>query len=215
MEIREVREGDVLVLAPEGNISGTEETAAIETKFATALKGGTRFIVFDCSGLEQVPSPAIRVLLMTSRKLNGMSGRLVLCGMSAKAQKAFSISGLDKDFVVVATRDEALHRVLEPVPASPPRAPRASPPGPPAKAERPAAPVPAPPASVPAPAPPVLAQVPAAVPDRPDPREALATVILETLRVNVPRREPASRTARSDLAALANGVLTALRVGRE
>jgi anti-anti-sigma factor len=200
MEIRDVREGDVVVLIPEGRIAGSEETSAIEVKLATALKAGVRFIVFDSRGLEQVPSPAIRVLLMTSRKLNGISGRLVLCGMCATAQKAFSVSGLDKDFVVVATREEALRRVLEPVPPSPPRTPKASP-----------APVLAQvPAQVPTPVP---APVPA--PDRPDPREALAAVVLETLRVHVPRREPASRIARSDLATLANGVLTALRVGRE
>lgn len=66
-------------------------------------------------------SAAIRVLLMTMRKLDRVSGRLVLCGMNAKVQSAFSISGFDKDFIVTATREEALQRVREAVQPSPPR----------------------------------------------------------------------------------------------
>ena len=119
MEIREFREGDVLVLAPDGSVAGIEETSAIETKLGTALKAGFRLLVLDCAAVGQLTSAAIRILLMTSRKLDRTEGRLVLCGMNAKLKKAFSISGFDKDFTVVATREEALQRVLEPVPSAP------------------------------------------------------------------------------------------------
>ena len=126
MEIREFREGDVLVLAPDGSVAGSEETSAIETKLGTSLKAGFRLLVLDCAAVGQLSSAAIRILLMTSRKLDRTEGRLVLCGMNAKLKKAFSISGFDKDFTVVATREEALQRVLEPVQPRPARPAKAA-----------------------------------------------------------------------------------------
>jgi anti-anti-sigma factor len=129
MEIREHRAGDVLVLAPDGSIAGIEETSAIDAKLVASLKEGARFLVLDCSAIGHLTSAAIRVLLLTSRKLERTSGRLVLCGMSAKLTQAFSISGFDKDFTIVATREEALQHALEPVPrsvAAPPEDPPAA-----------------------------------------------------------------------------------------
>jgi anti-anti-sigma factor len=121
MEIRELREDDVLVLAPDGSIASREETSALETKFGTSLKAGSRRLVFDCTAVGELTSAAIRVLLLSSRKLDRTEGRLVLCGMNAKLTKAFSISGFDRDFTVVTTREEALQRVREPVPPRPAR----------------------------------------------------------------------------------------------
>jgi len=214
MEIRESREGDVLVLAPDGNVAGSEETSAMEAKLGTALKTGFRLLVLDCTGVGQLTSAAIRILLMTSRKLERTAGRLVLCGMNAKVQKAFAISGFDKDFTVVVTRAEAVQRVLEP---ARPRSVRA------AKAPPPKAAV-----VVPAPEPVVEKPVevvedapagqrprlvaPAVPPPVPD-FLALATVLLDTLGVQASRPAAAGRIARPDLDVLVGRILATLRVG--
>src|SRR5262249_21682485 len=102
----------------------SEETSALEAKLGTALKAGRRLLVFDCSAAGQLTSSALRVLLLTSRKLDRTEGRLVLCGMNARLTKAFSISGFDKDVTVVATREGGLLRVREPVVPRAPRQPR-------------------------------------------------------------------------------------------
>src|SRR5215469_10300938 len=117
MEIHEIKDGDALVLAPDNSITDSEETSALEAKLATALKSGCRLLVFDCTAARQLTSSALRVLLLTSRKLDRTEGRLVLCGMNTRLTKAFSISGFDKDVTVVPTREGALQRVREPVPA--------------------------------------------------------------------------------------------------
>lgn len=218
MEIREFREGDVLGLAPDGSVAGSEEISAIEAKLATSLKAGFRLLVLDCAEVGQLSSAAIRILLMTSRKLDRTEGRLVLCGVNAKVQKAFSISGFDKDFTIVATRQEALHRVLEPVHPRPARSAKAAPPKRPVVAD-----VVPPPAVVaeaaPAPVPPPAAEqavaappAPVAPPPGPDPLEELATALLETLGPHISRHESAGRVPPSDLDALASGLLAALRV---
>jgi anti-anti-sigma factor len=226
MDIREFREGDVLVLAPDGSVTGTEDTNAIDSKLGSTLKAGFRLLVLDCTAVGQLTSAAIRVLLQTSRKLDRTEGRLVLCAMNAKLTRAFSISGFDKDFTVVATREEALRRVLEPAPRRPVRKERPPAAEPAASVEVPVAP----PAAV---EPPPAAEVPADVGSRtasvdsivPDPvvpadspgqdrREAAARVLLHALHVRVRRFDGAdvSRSgAPSNLDELAGGLLAALR----
>lgn len=207
MEYRESREGDVLVLAPDGSLAGMEETSALEARLAAALKGGTRLLVMDCAGVGQMASSAIRALLQTSRKLGRGQGRLVLCRMNAKVQKAFSVSGFDKDFTVVTTLEEALGRVTEPVGKAPSQAAKA-------RAAKAADAAEAAASSSPAAeqAPPLVSDEPTPTPPAgADPHEALALALLDVLGVRV--LEPAagsSDVTPQQLDALADGILAAL-----
>jgi anti-anti-sigma factor len=232
MEIRELTEGEVLVLVPEGRVAGSEDTNALESRLAAALKAGVRRIVLDCAVVGQLGSAAIKVLLMTSHKLGRLKGRLVLCELSAKVKKTFSISGFDKDFTIVATRAEAMQRALDPVQTGPVRVAKASSskavpgvkaPVPPPDDQQP--PLPALPATSVAVdrTPPIQSVARSAVvvsgpppPPVPDRREALASALLDAL--GVPSRRPdavrGTRMASANLAALASGMLAALRVGR-
>ncbi len=115
MDIREERAGDVLVLSPDGDLGSPEDSRALEQQLARALSAGSLFVVLDCGRVGHVTSAAIRALLLASRKLARAKGRLVLCAMTPKVQKAFSLSGFDRDFAVVAVRDEAVRLALEPV----------------------------------------------------------------------------------------------------
>ena len=114
MEIKEAREGDVLVLTPDGNLITGEECAVLEGKLAGVPASTGKAVVLDCAAVGQLTSPALRALLLASRKLTLAKGRLVICSVNAKVRKAFAISGFDRDFTVVATREEAVQRALEP-----------------------------------------------------------------------------------------------------
>lgn len=114
MTIHEEARGDVLVLAPDGALTDSEDVAALETRLAAAVKAKTRAIVVDGAGVDELTSPAIRVLLMATRKLARARGRLVLCALTPKVQRAFALAGFDRDFTVVPTRDEAVHTALQP-----------------------------------------------------------------------------------------------------
>jgi anti-anti-sigma factor len=118
MEIKELREGEVLVLAPDGNLGSGEECSALEQRLGAAFAAGSRFVVVDCGKVGHLSSTALRALLLASRKLTRVGGRLVLCGMTPKVQKAFSISGFDKDFSVVPQRQAAVALVVEPPPGA-------------------------------------------------------------------------------------------------
>jgi anti-anti-sigma factor len=230
MEIREARQGDTLVLVPNGSITASEDNSALESKLAAVLKAGTKLVVIDCASVSQLASAAVRVLLSVSRRLDRTGGRLVLCGMSPKLRKAFTISGIDKDFAIALTREEGVQRALEPVRVAEP-APRPEPrqvtpaavieppiaPAEPPVADAPPAVVP-PAAAIPpaATAPPAATPLPVAIEARApaiDPREALATAILHALGIkDVPAVLGTSNEPRADLDALAAGLLTALHV---
>jgi anti-anti-sigma factor len=224
MEIHEIKDADVVVLAPDSSISDSEETSALEVKLGTALKAGGRLLVFDCAAAGQLTSSALRVLLLASRKLDRTEGRLVLCGMNARLAKAFAISGFDQDVIVVATRDEALRRVREPILPRPPRkdAARKKPvrketaPVSPAAPEPVAPVVPIAPVAPEVPVAPIDPSPPAAAARSANVSDAIVDVLLDTLGVRVARSAAArsSGVAASNLDALANGLLAALRVGR-
>jgi anti-anti-sigma factor len=115
MEIKEERAGDVLVLAPDGNLSTSEECRALDERLSAALAAGARFLVVDFARVGHLTAASLRALLLTSRKLARLRGRIVLCNMTPKVQKAFTISGFDRDFTVLPTREAAVTVVLQPV----------------------------------------------------------------------------------------------------
>jgi anti-anti-sigma factor len=182
MDFGEAREGGVVVLSPHGDLAGTEDTSAFEAKLAAVHAAGARQLVIDCSSVGQMTGVAIRALLVASRKIGRSQGRLVLYGLNSKVRKAFALSGFDRDFTILGTREESLQKVLEPVgPAGPSvRRVQASLPvavSPPKDPEPTAAAPQAPPAAV---------AVPPSRP-APDPREVLANVVLDALGVRVLR----------------------------
>ena len=77
MEIRELTEGDVRILVPDGSVTAGEETSAIEARLDATLKAGVTRVLVDCAAVKQLTSGAVRVLLMTSRRLDRLGGRLV------------------------------------------------------------------------------------------------------------------------------------------
>ncbi len=205
MEIREVQAGDVLVLAPDGSLASSDDCATLESKLATVLKKGVRFVVVDCADVVQLRAPAIRALLQASRKLGRSEGRVVLCAMNAKVQRAFAISGFDHDFTVVPSREEAVRRALEAVATPSPRPRKTTPepsPAPPADAAVAAPPVSgpqaAPKAAPPPKEPPVLAAPVAPVPPAEAPRVAAAVEEVRSPQVEA--------LAAAVLAALGGGV---------
>ena len=121
MEIGESKDGEVFILAPSGSLN-TQTSPKLEQKLLKLLEEKARLVVIDFKGVDYLSSAALRVLLMTSRRLVRAQGRLVLCTMGDDLRKVFSISGFDRDFTILQTRGEAVDLA-------------ATTPAPPAKAE--------------------------------------------------------------------------------
>ncbi len=113
MDIVETREGDVIVLEPDGSLTAAPDCQALEKKLTALLDARTLRIVVDGAKVAQIGSGAVRVLLRVTRKLAPLGGCFVLCGLRERVRLALNVSGFDRDFVIVSSREEALARAME------------------------------------------------------------------------------------------------------
>jgi anti-sigma B factor antagonist len=168
-EITESSEGEVAVLAPKGSLN-TRTSPAFEEKLGAVLDAKSRLIVVDMKGVDYLSSSALRVLLMTTRRLKRVKGKLFLCGLREEVRKVFAISGFDRDFNIQAARGEAialaLAAELPPAPEEKSRKAEKKAPAPPPAAAAPSAP---PAVAAPAPPTPVAAAVAPAARVAPEP----------------------------------------------
>lgn len=112
MEIVEVQEKGVLVLAPEGRLDLTG-AADLQLRANQVLDAGQRRVVVDLARTTEVSGAALRVLLTLGKRLAGLGGALAVCGMAEEARRAMEVAGLGGTFEVAPSRAQALARVSE------------------------------------------------------------------------------------------------------
>lgn len=118
LKIETEKRGDVEVVRPVGSID-TGTAFDLENRLVEMLDDGSRFVVIDFSGVDQLTSSGIRVLLMLAKKLNGLDGRLRLCSLTDHVRTVLEISGLAAQFEV-AENVESAAAGLGPKPAAGP-----------------------------------------------------------------------------------------------
>ncbi len=138
MEIAETKDCQVTILAPTGSLN-TQTSPKLEQKLVAVLADKGRLIVIDFKGVDYLSSAALRVLLLITRRLAKVHGRLLLCALSDDLKKVFAVSGFDRDFTIVAARGEAV--AMAAATPAPPAGAEAK--GGMAKPTKPAEPVPA------------------------------------------------------------------------
>jgi anti-sigma B factor antagonist len=121
LEIEELREGDVVIIAPHGRLD-TQTEAAFERKLKGLLDEHAHFLVVDFGKADYVSGGALRALLLTTRRLRPRGGRLILCRLSGDVNQALTIAGFDRVFDIVASRAEAVERATQ-APGAPPAEP--------------------------------------------------------------------------------------------
>ena len=81
VQLHERRQGGVVILAPEGRLDSGKIDQFDKVVQARIREGHHRLLI-DCTNLVFAASSALRVLLVTVRKLNEVGGKLVLCNMN-------------------------------------------------------------------------------------------------------------------------------------
>jgi anti-anti-sigma factor len=114
MEISETRQGDVVILLPDGSLSSVPECNALDRRFSELLDARARRIVLDLCRLRRISSAALRTLLTVKRKLLPVGGVLVLCRLSDKVREVLAVAELDSVFTIVGSLDEAVTAALAP-----------------------------------------------------------------------------------------------------
>lgn len=119
MEITECQTGDIVTLCLCGKLD-TISAKAFEEKILTRIESGTRFFVIDVSQLEYIGSAGLRVFVVASKRLNGVNGKIVLCGFKKTipyytlnrpqdpVREAFDIAGFSTIFSSYGSHDDAI-----------------------------------------------------------------------------------------------------------
>ena len=99
MEIRDKKEGDIVILEPIGRID-TNTSSEFENKIVEVMDSGvTRFVV-DLKEIDYISSAGLRVFLMAIKKLKSLGGSFIICSMSDHIKEVFDISGFTPIFTI-------------------------------------------------------------------------------------------------------------------
>ena len=107
MELSGQREGDILVLTPEGRIDGSN-SADFQSAVMERIDEGSESILLDFAGISYISSAGLRAVLILAKKLNQVSGKFALCSMQQSVQSVFEVSGFVKIIDVHPDRAQAL-----------------------------------------------------------------------------------------------------------
>ncbi len=105
MEISEEQDGELRIVSLCGHLD-TADADALEARLLAMLDGGARRIVIDCSSLGYINSAGLRTLLVVSKRLESLGGKLSLCGLSDSLTAVFDTVGLNQILSILATREE-------------------------------------------------------------------------------------------------------------
>lgn len=113
MQIAEVRQDGVDVIAPVGRID-TTTVGALEARLTPVLAVAVPRVVVDFSGVDYISSAGLRVLLVAARRVQATGGRLALCGMGEPVRQVFQLAGFLPLFTIRDTRDAAVAQITAP-----------------------------------------------------------------------------------------------------
>ncbi len=106
MEIKEQRQGDVIILEPAGRLDSLS-CRAFETRLLAALDQSGAVVV-DGAALEYISSAGLRVLLVAAKHNRSGGGRLALAALRGNVREVFDISGFSAIFAIHSTVAEAV-----------------------------------------------------------------------------------------------------------
>jgi anti-anti-sigma factor len=119
MEITEHRTSDIVTLCLVGKLD-TNSAKAFEEKFLTRIESGNRRFIIDLAQLEYIGSAGLRVFAVASKRLNGVNGKIVLCGFQKTVpyntlnrrtdpvREVFDIAGFSSLFSTYGSQDDAI-----------------------------------------------------------------------------------------------------------
>ena len=83
----------------------------LEEELLRLLDEGHHRLIVDLSGVTYVNSGGLRCLVTVWRQARQRGGNIVLCGMSERIARVFTIVGFDKVFLIYPNRVDAEHGI--------------------------------------------------------------------------------------------------------
>jgi anti-anti-sigma factor len=107
MQIIEQKEGDVMIVAIDDHLD-TVAAPGFEQRILGLIDGGERKLLIDCAALQYVNSAGLKVFLLAAKKLEPLSGQLVICSLAASVLMIFEMIGFTRIMKILPNREEGL-----------------------------------------------------------------------------------------------------------
>ena len=101
------RKDGVAVIRPKGRLD-SGQIGAFEKLLERLIKENQHHMVLDFGELRFISSSALRILLVTARKLRGKSGTFLLCELAPHVLDVMKTAGFDRLLDMRDSRDEAV-----------------------------------------------------------------------------------------------------------
>jgi anti-anti-sigma factor len=112
IQLNESQRGDATLVALSGKLDAST-TPATETRLLELVREGKKFLAIDFGGVTYLASSGLRMLLVITRKITTLEGRLVLCGLDQTMRDTLEVTGFLPYFRLVDTSEEALKYLAE------------------------------------------------------------------------------------------------------
>ncbi|MBI5646625.1 MAG: STAS domain-containing protein [Ignavibacteriae bacterium] len=108
MSLKELVEGDVVVLTLRGNMLGDSETEAFRDRIKTLAAEGFLKVVLDLSSAAWVNSAGLGAMISAMTTLNRQGGDLRIANITDKIQSLFLVTQLVKVFKTYESTERAV-----------------------------------------------------------------------------------------------------------
>ncbi len=111
MKIKEVKNGNTLVMTPEGHLD-SQSAQSFQERVLYHIENGVESILLDFSMIDYVSSAGLRALLISAKRQKESGGLLAICCLKDKVQEVFQVSGFDTILDIYPEQETALHKLL-------------------------------------------------------------------------------------------------------
>ena len=112
IELHESHSGDATIVALSGKLDAAT-TPAVEVRLLALVREGKKFLALDFSGVTYLASSGLRMLLILTREINSLEGRLILCNLDQTMSDTLEVTGFLPYFRLAASTEEALELLGE------------------------------------------------------------------------------------------------------
>jgi len=107
MQIRELQQGPVTVIALSGRVTINDQPGLLKDAVAGTLQRGAKHVLLDLSGVGYIDSTRLGELIAAHVTVTRQGGRLRLIATPQRVRELLHLAGLDGVFERFATAEEA------------------------------------------------------------------------------------------------------------
>jgi anti-anti-sigma factor len=114
--VKTKRIGTVVVVTPQRDLRGEDETFELDEKIRELEKEGNRHLVVNLDRVKTMASYGMDVLIEGHKRYKERGARMVLCSLKPTARNPIEIAKLAPEFKIFETEEEALAGFVEDIP---------------------------------------------------------------------------------------------------